>query len=150
MTDRPPAMQGEGRRGGGNGRHLHGASQASGTDRQSASTYAAIDLGTNNCRLLIAEPRDAGFEVVDAFSRIVRLGEGVDSTGVLSEAAIDRTVSALRVCANKMRTAKVDRARTVATEACRRAANGDLFLDRVRRDIAAGRTKPLGEVIDNE
>jgi exopolyphosphatase/guanosine-5'-triphosphate,3'-diphosphate pyrophosphatase len=84
--------------------------------------------------LLIAEPRAAGFEVVDAFSRIVRLGEGVDSSGVLSNAAIDRTISALRVCAGKMRSARVARTRTVATEACRRAANGQDFLDRVRHE----------------
>jgi exopolyphosphatase / guanosine-5'-triphosphate,3'-diphosphate pyrophosphatase len=120
-----PAAQGGSRRVGSSG----GSSQRG--DLASAQTYAAIDLGTNNCRLLIAEPREAGFQVVDAFSRIVRLGEGVDRSGVLSEAAIDRTISALRVCAGKMRSSRVARTRTVATEACRRAANGQSFLDRV-------------------
>ena len=106
------------------------------TDEQGsgARKYAALDLGTNNCRLLVAQPNlgRSGFRVTDAFSRIVRLGEGVEQSGVLSRAAIDRTVSALRVCAGKMRKADVVRARTVATEACRRAGNGEDFLRRVR------------------
>lgn len=93
--------------------------------------YAAIDLGTNNCRLLIARPDTQGFTVIDAFSRIVRLGEGVSATGRLSEAAIDRAVSALSVCAAKLRRRNVALARSVATEACRRAANGDEFVRRV-------------------
>jgi len=93
--------------------------------------YAAIDLGTNNCRLLIARPSDEGFVVVDAFSRIVRLGEGLAATGRLSEAAIDRAISALSVCAGKLRRRRVTLARSVATEACRRAANGDAFVARV-------------------
>jgi exopolyphosphatase/guanosine-5'-triphosphate,3'-diphosphate pyrophosphatase len=95
------------------------------------SNYAAIDLGTNNCRLLIARPDDEGFVVVDAFSRIVRLGEGLAATGRLSEAAIDRAISALSVCAGKLRRRRVTLARSVATEACRRAANGDEFVRRV-------------------
>jgi exopolyphosphatase / guanosine-5'-triphosphate,3'-diphosphate pyrophosphatase len=128
VPNRSPASQGAGRRVGKGGR------SAQGGDCAPAQTYAAIDLGTNNCRLLIAEPRDTGFHVVDAFSRIVRLGEGVDSSGVLSDAAIDRTVSALRVCAGKMRSSRVARTRTVATEACRRAANGQGFLERVARE----------------
>lgn len=93
--------------------------------------YAAIDLGTNNCRLLIARPAGQGFTVIDAFSRIVRLGEGVTATGRLSEAAIDRAVSALSICAAKLRRRNVALARSVATEACRRADNGDAFLARV-------------------
>ncbi len=95
---------------------------------------AALDLGTNNCRLLVARPRGEGFRVVDAFSRIVRLGEGLASTGRLSDAAMDRTVDALRVCAAKMRRQGVTHARTVATEACRRAENCGEFLDRVRHE----------------
>lgn len=94
-------------------------------------TFAAIDLGTNNCRLLVAQPSRDGFRVIDAFSRIVRLGEGVGETGALSEAAMARTVDALKVCAAKMRRRRVDRARLVATDACRRAANSTDFLDRV-------------------
>jgi exopolyphosphatase/guanosine-5'-triphosphate,3'-diphosphate pyrophosphatase len=93
--------------------------------------YAAIDLGTNNCRLLIARPAEQGFTVIDAFSRIVRLGEGVSATGRLSEAAIDRAVSALSVCAAKLRRRNVALARSVATEACRRAENGEAFVNRV-------------------
>ncbi|MFT3967980.1 MAG: Ppx/GppA phosphatase family protein, partial [Sphingobium sp.] len=88
-------------------------------------------LGTNNCRLLIARPADEGFIVVDAFSRIVRLGEGLAATGRLSEAAIDRAISALSVCAAKLRRRRVTLARSVATEACRRAANGNDFVARV-------------------
>lgn len=97
-------------------------------------TLAAIDLGTNNCRLLIAKPHSGGFRVIDAYSRIVRLGEGLTRTGLLSEAAMDRTVAALKICARKMRHRRVTRARSVATEACRRAANCDEFLARVREE----------------
>ncbi len=96
--------------------------------------YAAIDLGTNNCRLLIARPGDDGFEVVDAFSRIVRLGEGMAATGRISDAAMDRALAALSVCAGKLRRRRVRLARSVATEACRRAANGAEFADRVYRE----------------
>lgn len=96
--------------------------------------YAAIDLGTNNCRLLIARPRGDTFEVVDSFSRLVRLGEGLEGSGRLSEGAMARTVSALGVCASKLRRHGVSRARYIATEACRRAVNGDAFLDRVRAE----------------
>lgn len=96
--------------------------------------YAALDLGTNNCRLLIARPQGEGFAVVDAFSRIVRLGEGVSSTGRLSDAAIERTLAALRVCADKLRRRPVTLARSVATEACRRATNGAAFIARAREE----------------
>jgi exopolyphosphatase/guanosine-5'-triphosphate,3'-diphosphate pyrophosphatase len=95
-------------------------------------TYAAIDLGTNNCRLLVARPSDTGFTVVDAFSRIVRLGEGLAQSGRLSDEAMDRAVEALAVCADKLRRRRVCLARSVATEACRRAANGRDFVERVR------------------
>ena len=97
-------------------------------------TYGAIDLGTNNCRLLIARPTDDGFIVVDAFSRIVRLGEGLSLSGRLSEEAMDRAVAALGVCADKLRRRHVTLARSVATEACRRAANGRQFAERVRNE----------------
>jgi exopolyphosphatase/guanosine-5'-triphosphate,3'-diphosphate pyrophosphatase len=97
-------------------------------------TYGAVDLGTNNCRLLIARPTDGGFTVVDAFSRIVRLGEGLSQSGRLSEAAMDRAVAALSVCADKLRRRNVSLSRSVATEACRRAANGAEFVERVREE----------------
>jgi len=97
-------------------------------------TYGAIDLGTNNCRLLIARPTDDGFTVIDAFSRIVRLGEGLSQTGRLSTAAMDRAVAALGVCGDKLRRRNVSISRSVATEACRRAANGEEFADRVRAE----------------
>lgn len=93
--------------------------------------YGALDLGTNNCRLLIATPVDAGFVVVDAFSRIVRLGEGLGHTGRLHEQAMSRTVDALRVCANKLKWRNVVKTRLVATEACRMAGNGAEFIARV-------------------
>ncbi|MFQ5958946.1 MAG: Ppx/GppA phosphatase family protein [Alphaproteobacteria bacterium] len=109
-----------------------------------AHTYAAIDLGTNNCRMLIARPAARGFRVIDAFSRIVRLGEGVGARGLLREAAMTRTIGALGICAAKMRRRGVTRARGVATEACRRAANGDAFIDRV-----AAETGIRLEVISN-
>jgi len=94
--------------------------------------YAALDLGTSNCRLLIARPAPEGFKVVDSFSRIVRLGEGVGATGQLSDAAVERTVNALGVCARKMRRRGVTHSRLVATEACRRASNGDAFVRRAQ------------------
>ena len=97
-------------------------------------TYGALDLGTNNCRLLIARPAQDGFVIVDAFSRIVRLGEGLAASGRLSDAAMDRAVSALRICADKLRRRHVHLARSVATEACRRAVNGAEFVERVRRE----------------
>jgi exopolyphosphatase / guanosine-5'-triphosphate,3'-diphosphate pyrophosphatase len=96
--------------------------------------YAAIDLGTNNCRLLIARPHDESFVVIDAFSRVVRLGEGLAQTGELSQQAMDRAVGALRICADKLRKRNVHLARSVATEACRRATNGAQFIARVREE----------------
>jgi exopolyphosphatase / guanosine-5'-triphosphate,3'-diphosphate pyrophosphatase len=98
---------------------------------QADGTYAALDLGTNNCRLLIARPTADGFRVVDAFSRIIRLGEGVASSGRISDAAIKRAVDALLVCRDKMRSRNVRRARLIATEACRVAENGEEFRKRV-------------------
>lgn len=96
--------------------------------------FAAVDLGTNNCRMLLGEPRARGFKVVGSFSRIVRLGEGLSSNDRLCEAAIDRAVDALKVCADRMRQRGVRTARCVATEACRRAVNGPEFLVRVREE----------------
>ena len=94
--------------------------------------YAALDLGTNNCRLLVAQPTRPGqFRVVDAFSRIVRLGEGLGASGMLSDGAMDRSVEALRVCAAKIAAKNIRRMRLIATEACRAAANGEEFLTRV-------------------
>ncbi len=95
-------------------------------------TYGALDLGTNNCRLLIARPNEDGFTVIDAFSRIVRLGEGLSHSGRLSDEAMDRAVAALSVCGDKLRRRNVSLSRSVATEACRRAANGRKFVERVR------------------
>lgn len=101
----------------------------------SSDMYAALDLGTNNCRLLIAQPTRPGqFRVVDAFSRIVRLGEGLVSTGRLSDDAMDRAVEALKVCAAKLAGRPIRRMRLIATEACRAAANGEEFLARVTRE----------------
>lgn len=97
-------------------------------------TYGAIDLGTNNCRLLIARPTEEGFTVIDAFSRVVRLGEGMATSGKLSEGSMDRAVAALGVCAEKLRRRRVSLCRSVATEACRRAVNGRHFVERVRRE----------------
>lgn len=96
-------------------------------------TYAALDLGTNNCRLLIARAANDGFRVVDSFSRIIRLGEGISTSGRISEAAIARAVGALSVCGDKIRARGVRRVRTIATEACRAAENADAFLDLVER-----------------
>jgi exopolyphosphatase/guanosine-5'-triphosphate,3'-diphosphate pyrophosphatase len=97
-----------------------------------AHTFAAIDLGTNNCRLLVARASVDGYEVLDAYSRPVRLGEGVALNGTLCGDAIERTVHALSVCAAKIERNRVTRARHIATEACRRACNGEDFLALVR------------------
>lgn len=102
--------------------------------RSPRRTYAALDLGTNNCRLLIARPEGDGFVVVDAFSRIVRLGEGLAATGRLSDAAMERAVAALAVCGEKLRRRHVSLVRSVATEACRRASNGADFVRRVQAE----------------
>jgi exopolyphosphatase/guanosine-5'-triphosphate,3'-diphosphate pyrophosphatase len=99
---------------------------------------AALDLGTNNCRLLVARPAGIGFRVVDAFSRIVRLGEGLAATGALSEDAIARTLEALKVCADKIAFRRIAGGRYVATEACRRAANCEEFRARVRAETGIG------------
>ncbi len=100
-----------------------------------AQQFAALDLGTNNCRLLVARPVGAGFRVVDAFSRIVRLGEGLSATGALSEDAMERTLDALRVCAAKIAARSVAAGRYVATEACRQAVNCEEFLGRVEQEV---------------
>src|ERR1700758_2201340 len=107
--------------------------------------YAALDLGTNNCRLLIACPAGDGFRVVDSFSRIIRLGEGISATGCISDAAIERAIAALSVCRDKIQSKKAKRLRLIATEACRAAANADGFRDRV-----AAETGIQLEVIDRE
>lgn len=104
-------------------------------DVQGANTFAALDLGTNNCRLLIGTPTPGGsFRVVDSFSRIVRLGEGLAATGCLSEAGMDRALAALRACADKLSRRPVRALQAVATEACRRASNGSAFLTRVEAE----------------
>ena len=123
----PPGQQSEvaaRRRNNGNPRRPH-------CYRQS---YAAIDLGTNNCRLLIARPSGENFVVIDAFSRVVRLGEGLAQNGRLSQAAMDRALAALKVCSDKLKRRNVYLARSVATEACRRAENGEEFIERVRKE----------------
>lgn len=107
--------------------------------------YGALDLGTNNCRLLLARPTKGGFQIVDAFSRIIRLGQGLSETGQLSNEAMERTIDALKICAAKMDFHKVSRARLVATEACRAASNAAEFLDKVKR-----RTGINLEIIDQE
>lgn len=96
--------------------------------------YAALDLGTNNCRLLIAAPTARGFRIVDAYSRIVRLGEGLAAAGRLQEPAMDRAMQALRVCADRVRRRNVHRVRAIATQACRMAENGPAFVERVRQE----------------
>lgn len=125
--------------------HGHGVPRA-GVRRQVLDTaYAALDLGTNNCRLLIARPTESSFRIVDSFSRIIRLGEGISQTGRISEAAIDRALSALRVCRDKIVAKRAGRTRLIATEACRAASNRDDFRERVDRELGIRL-----EVIDRE
>lgn len=113
--------------------------------------YAALDLGTNNCRLLLAYPQfretrgGRALRAVDSFSRIVRLGEGVSATGLLGEEAMDRTLLALKACKHKMDQYPIIRGRYVATEACRRASNAPPFVERIRKE-----TGLAVEIISNE
>ncbi len=111
----------------------------------SEKSYAAIDLGTNSCRLLVAVPADAGFHVVDGFSRVVRLGERVAETKLLDSSAMDRTIAALAQCADRIGRRNSTSVRAVATEACRKADNADVFLDRVERETGLSL-----EVIDTD
>ncbi|MBV9079369.1 MAG: Ppx/GppA family phosphatase [Methylobacteriaceae bacterium] len=113
--------------------------------KRQARAYAALDLGTNNCRLLIAEPSYHEFRVVDAFSRVVRLGEGLGLGDRLGEDAIERTIGALRVCKAKIDARNVVRARFIATEACRLASNGPAFIERVRDEVGLAI-----EIVDRE
>lgn len=108
-------------------------------------TYAALDLGTNNCRLLVARPTREGFRVVDSFSRIIRLGEGVSRSGRISDAAIERAMEALGICRDKMQARGTTRARLIATEACRAAENAQSFRDRVHQELGIAL-----EIIDRE
>ncbi len=96
--------------------------------------YAALDLGTNNCRLMIATLHNSQFKIVEAFSRIVRLGEGLSSTGRLADRAMDRALRALKICAEKIEKRGAVRIRAVATQACRIAGNGRDFISRVERE----------------
>ena len=118
---------------------------AAGAQASGTGVYAALDLGTNNCRLLIACPTQDGFRVVDSFSRIIRLGEGVSATGCISEAAIERAIAALSICRDKINLRKARRLRLIATEACRAASNAEGFRSRV-----AAETGIELEVIDRE
>lgn len=119
----------------GSGTNSRSQSYRGGSDggaSEGAAVYGALDLGTNNCRLLLARPSRRGFRVVDAFSRIIRLGEGVGQSGRLSDHAMSRTLEALKVCAGKLDRHQVRRARMVATQACRVAQNGPEFIDIVK------------------
>lgn len=106
----------------------------SGGKRGKVNLFAAIDLGTNNCRLLVAKPLKEGFRVIDAYSNVVRLGEGLAATGNLSDDAMGRAVEAIGKCAEKINRHKVRYHRSIATQACRVAGNGQAFIDRVREE----------------
>ena len=114
---------------------MHGNRQNSGeSNSETAPLLAVLDLGTNNCRLLIAAPAKAAdsFRIVDSFSRIVRLGEGVSQTGLLSDAALDRTIAALKICSDRIAKYKVAHVRAIATQAARLARNADVLVARAR------------------
>ena len=96
--------------------------------------YAALDLGTNSCRMLIAQPKGSGIHVVDRFSKSVQLGAGLERTGRLSRSSMARTIQALRICQQKLKRNRVRRMRLVATEACRRAKNARDFIRQVKRE----------------
>lgn len=116
-------------------RAANGTAFDPGASGRDAPLYGALDLGTNNCRLLIAKPARDGFRVVDSFSRIVRLGEGLSRTGLLDDGAMDRAYEALVLCGERVAKKGVDSSRlmAVATQACRQAENGPAFIERVRQ-----------------
>jgi exopolyphosphatase/guanosine-5'-triphosphate,3'-diphosphate pyrophosphatase len=115
-------------------RLLPGSEPERQTASDGAGLYAALDLGTNSCRMLIARPRGSQFEVVDSFSKTVGLGSGLEASGRLCRASMARTVQALRICRRKLESHGVRRMRLVATEACRRATNSREFLSRIRQE----------------
>ena len=98
---------------------------------QSQQLYAALDLGTNSCRMLIAQPNGAQFKVVDSFSKSVQLGSGLENSGSLSRVSMNRTIQALRICSQKLAQFKIKKMRLVATEACRRARNGHELMNKI-------------------
>ena len=104
------------------------------TQPDPSALYAALDLGTNSCRMLIAQPKGSQFHVVDSFSKTVQLGAGLEKTGKLSRSSMYRTVQALRICQQKLKRHNVQRMRLVATEACRRASNARQFIRQVKRE----------------
>ncbi len=110
------------------------ASRVDQVRRLSGGAFAALDLGTNNCRLLVGAPAGDGFRVIDSFSRIVRLGEGLHHTGRLSQDAMDRAMTALHACVERLSRRPIRKLRAIATEACRRASNGAAFLERVKAE----------------
>jgi exopolyphosphatase/guanosine-5'-triphosphate,3'-diphosphate pyrophosphatase len=126
-------------------RSPYGYSRQFGDGGHNGATYAALDLGTNNCRLLVARPTSDGFRVIDAFSRIIRLGEGISASGRISDPAIARAVEALGICRDKMKGRGVTRARLIATEACRTAINGGEFRTRIAAEVGLEL-----EIIDRE
>lgn len=150
------ARSGRGRNGHrGSGQNAANGSRSSGQNGQrqgygrrvqeNVPLYAALDLGTNNCRLLIAQPDARGFRVVDAFSRIVRLGEGIEANKRLGEGAMDRAIGALSMCRQKLGEYGVTRSRLIATEACRAAGNGSDFIARVEKETGLSL-----EIVDRE
>ena len=136
---RPPRRSPWGRR------SPYGSGYRDGPPGGGRATYAALDLGTNNCRLLVARPTGNSFRVIDAFSRIIRLGEGVSASGRISDAAITRAVEALGICRDKMKNRGITRARLIATEACRTAANGGEFRARITEEVGLDL-----EIVDRE
>ncbi len=132
--DAPAGVNRSQRPGPGGQRARGGASDGSGASGREPPLYGALDLGTNNCRLLIARPARDGFRVVDSFSRIVRLGEGLSRTGRLDDAAMERAYEALALCGERVARKGVESVRlmAVATQACRQADNGTAFIERVR------------------
>ena len=108
--------------------------------------YAALDLGTNNCRLLIAEKSaSGGLRIVDSYSQIVALGEGLAASGRLSDLAMDRAMDALKKCSDKVKKHKPVQARFIATQACRQASNGRVFVSEVRRRVGLNMETDLAE-----
>jgi exopolyphosphatase/guanosine-5'-triphosphate,3'-diphosphate pyrophosphatase len=128
------------------GNALPGVEPQTGARRFGAEAFAALDLGTNNCRMLVGTPAGDGFRVVDSFSRIVRLGEGLHSTGRLSQVAMERAMAALHACTARLARRPLRGIRAIATEACRRAANGPEFLRRVREETGL----PIGVISSRE
>src|SRR5436190_11899065 len=101
--------------------------------REDQDYIAALDLGTNTCRLLIAAKTPNGPDVVDSFVRVVRLGDELATKGHISQDGMRRALAALKICAQRIKEYPLSKKRYVTTAVCREASNREEFLELIRR-----------------